>query len=443
MERVNIFNPFSNKPIEQEDPLTWAFLVTLKYNPLLQKFLCELVLREMVEAEPNPENWEVADYWKPANLSTQQEKIHIETAPNSIVSVLLTDVKIGKEIDVYWSNRDSPRYDGLIEYPKDLLLIIENKLQHVKTWEEQLSPNIESFPSDFNNEDFKGTLHERAVCLEWAEILEGVLGYIDSKFASFAGSEIASDFLTFVEENHPNLTPYRTFGLCAGRREALERRIDKLHRDVADKVQNRDRDHGNESNCKYEDSYIYREGQIAERIKFYRKNNQSLSVYLWPANTVTQVRQLHDYFEENGKAEFLNFEKDAQWKINRHLRFYYLNNVIDIGTYPDLSVDDYLRYFVDNNAIGQWRYETEEESRNLENFLCQLVEDNIISEQKLKEIKTKFFRGNINFMNIAPGFEIYQEWNLDEIVQLEQDSNLENQMIIELNRPLSIWGENL
>ena len=44
--------------------------------------------------------------------------------------------------------------------------------------------------------------------------------YVNSDIAPFGSREIARDFLSFVEEYDPKLTPYRTFELCGERHEA-------------------------------------------------------------------------------------------------------------------------------------------------------------------------------------------------------------------------------
>ena len=74
MERVNLFNPFALKPIEHEDRLTWAFLLVLKYNPPLQNFLRDIVLRETAKPEFSLENWEIVESWETANIFTQKKK---------------------------------------------------------------------------------------------------------------------------------------------------------------------------------------------------------------------------------------------------------------------------------------------------------------------------------------------------------------------------------
>ena len=196
MDRVNVFNPFDSRSDHHEDRLTWAFLVALKYDPFLQKFL-----RELTESRLPPEYRKYSNTWEPARIVTQTK--WIESSTTRFVSVLLSDAPIQEEIRVVWSDRD-PRYDGVIEYPNRMTLIIENKLRHGDVWKEQLSPSRASLPDDIINDV---TLHDLTVCLEWSEILEGVLKYADSGIAPFGSREIARDFLSFVEEFHPMLTP--------------------------------------------------------------------------------------------------------------------------------------------------------------------------------------------------------------------------------------------
>ena len=76
MDRINLFNPFGPRP-EFEDRLTWAFLATLKYDPLLQQYLRDLVQSRLpfeIRRDGNP--------WEPARVSTQTK--WIEPSPLSL-----------------------------------------------------------------------------------------------------------------------------------------------------------------------------------------------------------------------------------------------------------------------------------------------------------------------------------------------------------------------
>lgn len=290
MDRVNLLNPFG--PLaEHENRLTWAFLLVVKYDPLLQIFL-----RERVEAHLPPRHQDYHDTWESVRVSTQTKWIGSNTTP--LVSVLLTDAPIQEEIAVEWSDRD-PIYDGIIEYPNRMTLIIENKLHHKAVWKEQLSPSRCSFPGEIGND----TLHGSAVWLEWSEVLEGILRYTDCSFAPFGNREIARDFLSFVEEFHPRLTPYRTYGLCGNRPAALHRRTVHLVDEIA-RLRKLDIQE------KQSSKYLCRSGKIAEivAIRILDAKPWRLRVHLWPAST---ARQAKEFFEKVDKGHFLALNQEG------------------------------------------------------------------------------------------------------------------------------------
>ena len=247
MDRVNLSNPFLSRSGNHEDRLTWAFLTVLKYDPFLQGFL-----RALVESRLHFELREWNNAWDPAHVLTQTARIDPST--RVLVSVLITNKSREDKIPVKWSKRDA-RYDGVIEYSDGLTLILENKPDHRDVKKYQLSPSRGSLPAPV---DIK--LHQEAICLEWSEIMEGVLRYADSSIAPFSNQEIARDFLSFVEEIHPMLTPYRTFDLCGDNLKALKRRTNRLAAEIA----------GMLPNVEYREGYLYPHLSSSSR---YRREN--------------------------------------------------------------------------------------------------------------------------------------------------------------------------
>ena len=183
MAQINLLNPFSTLPPQHENRLTWAFLVALKYDPLLQNYL-----RELVESKLPRDAREHSNFWERASVSTQTKWINSST--NRLISILLTDEAI-QDLQVEWSDRDAV-YDGVIEFPDGLTLIVENKPSHGNVWAQQLSPSRSSFSGNIDD----CTLHGSAICLEWSEVLEGVLNYVESGIAPFRPK-----FLTHRQDN--------------------------------------------------------------------------------------------------------------------------------------------------------------------------------------------------------------------------------------------------
>ena len=49
-------------------------------------------------------------------------------------------------------------------------------------------------------------------------------------------------------------------------------------------------------------------------------------------------------------------------------------------------------------------------------------------ELEIEQIKARFFAGDITRMNVALGFAISREWNLNNVVQWEENHELEDRM---------------
>lgn len=408
MDRSNLFNPFDSRGRYHEDRLTWAFLVALKYDPSLQNFL-----RELVESRLPPDLRKHGNTWEPANISTQTKWIKSSTTP--LVSILLTDAPIQKEIRVKWSGRD-PRYDGVIEYPNCMTLIIENKLHHGAVWEEQLSPSRKSFSGDIDD----NTLHDSAICLEWSEILEGVLKYSRSAIAHFSSRKIARDFLSFVEEVHPELTPYRTFKLCGERPEALERRNASLLAALARETGLENRD------------FLFRPDKIAQMVFILISKSKpwKLCVELYPADTVWQARHFYDAVD---KEAFLALK---EWEVKPNLHFSFVSKHL-IWAETDLETHEYLDRFSDGSLYGK---------KCRDELLClakQWEHDRLISSEGRREIEAEFNNGARQSLNVVPGFSVSREWDRKTVIDLEKRGELEKYIIDALATPLATWGETL
>ena len=410
MDRSNLFNPFDSRSIEHEDRLTWAFLVALKYDPSLQNFL-----RELVESQLPPERRKYSNTWEPANVSTQTKWIESSTTP--LVSVLLTDVSIQERIKVKWSDRE-PRYDGVIEYPSRMTLIIENKLYHGDVWREQLSPSRDSFLGDIDDD----TLHGSAICLEWSEVLEGVLKYAHSDIAPFSSREIARDFLSFVEEVHPALTPYRTFELCGEISEALERRNTSLLATLASETGLENWD------------YLFRPDKIAERvfISISESKPWKLQVKLYPANT---VRQTQSFYKAVAKEAFLSSKK---WEVEPNLHFSFMGTDL-VRAETALGTREYFDHFSESSSYGQRSADRD----TLSPLADQWEHEGLISSADRKKIEDEFINTNRKNINIVPGFSIYREWDLDIVIELEKRGELEACIIDALATLLATWEETL
>ena len=282
-----------------------------------------------------------------------------------------------------------------------------------------MSPSRDSFLGHIDDD----TLHGSAICLEWSEILEGVLKYVDSDLASFGSRQIARDFLSFVGEVHPALTPYRTFKLCGERSEALQRRTSRLVDDLAKKMDKED--------VESRDGYLFRPGKIAERVVI-RPESRKLKIGLAPADTAGQARRFYDAVD---KAAFLSLK---EWKVEPNLHFSFMGTHL-VWAETALGTREYFDHFSESSSYGQRSADRE----TLEPLANQWEHEGLISSADRKKIEDKFINTNRKNINIVPGFSISREWDLDCVIKLEEREELETNIIDALATPLETWGETL
>ena len=409
MSGVSLFKPFSAHYPERENRLTWALLAALKYDPLLQNFL-----RGLVESRLPRAIWARARLWEPARVLTQTSEFGSSTV--RLVSVLITDRTV-EGIEVGWSDRRAI-YDGVIEYPDGLTLIVENKPSHLNVDPRQLSPSRHSNSENFDHDP----LHETAICLEWSEILEGILKYADAGVAAYSSRKMCRDLLAFVEELHPRLTPYRTFRLC-GRRDKALRRLAIL---LLDKLAGQA---GLESRG---EDYLFRPGKIAERVAIWIDPEPALKVGLWPADTVSQARR---FFGQVDRTAFLGL-REREWEVRPNFHFSFMSSYV-IRAETNWNTERYFDYFANGGNYGQMG-----RARLLP--LAQRWErDGLITGQGLVAIEKQFKSTKRRTLNVVPGFSVIRRWAVDTLIELEERKELEAHFNDALAVPLDSWGETL
>ena len=155
--------------------------------------------------------------------------------------------------------------------------------------------------------------------------------------ATFGSREVCSDFLSFVEQVHPGLTPYRTLKLCGNRPQALRRRAIRLLDALAGEIGLEDQDH--------DDEYLFRPRKVAERIWIEVKPESGLMVCLWPADTVTQARC---FYNKADKTAFLGLD---EWQVRPNLHFSYMNRHL-IWAESSWTNERYFDYFANERSYG-------------------------------------------------------------------------------------------
>lgn len=267
-------------------------------------------------------------------------------------------------------------------------------------------------------------LHKSAICLNWSDILEELLKYINSEIPPYSNKLICRNFLSYVEKHYPDLTPYRTFRLCEGRGEALCRRVDTLLQSLAEKL-----------HLEAWDNYLYRPGCIAERIAIWVDDEESkskaLMIGLWPANTVSQATRFYDCVD---KERLFNL-KDWEVKPDLHLNFISTKLISFNVKNPDL--EGFFDHFAKGNSYGRIDRE------DLSALAKEWKKKGFITSEDQKKIEKDLLSRRYPTFNVIPGFSVYWTRDLDSIIDLEERGCLEDEIIDDLGAPLSSWREML
>ena len=421
MERVNLFNPFKRRPPEHEDSLTWSFLVALRLEPALQRLLRDLVLAKLPR-----DRFHGRHPWDPALVQTQTDRIGSDA--EFIVSVLLSDEPLEQTVPVAWVDREA-RYDGVVQFSDGLVLVIENKPAREDVWEGQLSLSRDSLLVDPKDVD----LYEVAVSVTWPEILEEMLLFAGSGIPSFAGRQIARDFLELVEDVHPSVSPYRTYELCGDRLEALEKRTEVLVAQLAEKVGLEVRSRSGRP------PFLSRPGQIAEeaQVTVQREGDGAtrLRLAVWPGDTVTQARR---FFDAADRDEFLALVESG-WSISPNLHFSFMSKHL-VWADTRIPVEQYFDYY----KGARERYgQLAADKKTLDVWLERWMKSGLMKSADAKEMRRQFVETDRQHVNVIPGFTLFRVWDLVDVLSLESEDELKAGIVAEFDTALSTWGESM
>ena len=416
MDRISPFDPLAPQP-EREDPLIRAFLAALKYDSLLQVYLRSLVQMHLPAAfKP------FGTPWEPAHVSMRSPRI--ETSPSYLISVVLTGEPTYEEIRVRWSDRE-PCYDGVVVYSDAWTLILTNKVRHGSAWKDRLSPCRSSVPD--GTDDVR--LYDWAVCLQWPEVLDGMLRCTRSAVPPLGNRELVDDLLSFVEATRPGLAPYRTFELCGDRHEALERRTCRLVGDIAALA-----------GVEHDGNHLRLAGRVARRIGLIPLTADGvpwrLGASLWPAGTAAQANALHDALQAgNRRADFLFLDGYDDWHVEPNLSFSFMGTKLAWARSP-CGLPGYLRHFY-SQARPYGRRCRDEWATLIRDW----EQDGVIPPHDGDRIREVL--GDRPFIDVNPEFWICRDWDRDTVIALEKEGRLAAHLRDAFATPLAAWGETL
>ena len=219
--RLNFFEPYENIPAYYENQLTRALLVILRYSPLAHGAWLRLV-DDRLRLERLPA----------AQFRTQQARAlrassQVEGEDETIrgISVLLTPGEEKVRPAVGARANGGQILDGIIEYSKALLVVVENKL-----WAGQGHRQVTQISVD----DARVEFDLAAKTVRWQELLESFADIAASGLATGAEFQVIEDFLSFVERHFGQLGPYSSLRRAGTSKQRIRRRLDAILTEILD-----------------------------------------------------------------------------------------------------------------------------------------------------------------------------------------------------------------
>lgn len=407
MSGLNYFLPSESAKGHHENPLTRAFLSTLRFSPNLLTAFYQLV-REGLPDEGTRSQLPRTHVLDLSDLQIETQRGSLGTEVEVYVSVLITNDPPAMPEIISRSER-KPVYDGVVTFGQRIKLFIENKPRKEDVWHGQLDPRAADVPEE-------AVLLNKASVVSWRDLVEALNQLINFRSISGGERQALVDLREFMNVHHPNLNPYKSLDQCGDSRELIELRIEALLKEIA----------VSEDLVKYHQGwayYIEAEGHAGiERIGLILENpgtpEWKLSLFIGYADTVRQSRAFYkrdldlaafDRFEQQGLLPHGNFHFSF---MQRHLVWYRTTQE---------QVLAYVQYWHEHtDQIGQYKV-GEVKAALQEWFGAGVLNDDA---DKKAELDKAVFQTERTTVNVSPGFVLTRTWSKESALRLDKTGDL-------------------
>lgn len=437
MTRLNYFEAFQSKAAWHEDQLTRAFLVLIRFVPLVHaRFLA--LIREEQERVRCDELVSPVTLVAEKNVLIETQVAWIRHDQGRLLSVLMSDEQWTKEHRVQSSERDA-RYDGVLAYTDsegpssrsepDWLILVENKPKERNVWPDQINPSYHSLPRDHRLE-----IEPKPIALSWYSVIRDLRGLLDRDLTGRAEKMLVEDFLDYVADHYSYLLPFDTIGECRADDFLLQKRCDKILQDCATRA-----------------SYTVAEapikgGRLEVSVPGIRYlwlepkkdvgGHQYIELSLYPGDTVTQARD----FLGRVNADKVSSLTEQNWRVWPNLHFAYMRTNLHWGD-VSLGIKEYLEFWRRNQ--DRIRQEPRDQDKGFLPLFEDLRMEGLLGEHEIPELQKKTTETTRAVINVCPGIKLAYRWPLDKAAELDRRGELEKQVYERASEALVTFEGNL
>lgn len=416
---LSIFRPYE-RVAKHEDQLTRAALIVLKLVPLAHEAFLDLAKCKSLSALPRPRFDMQTEKLVPLGTEVEDQEV------SELVSVFLgphEDLTDTVKPDLASERR--ARYDGIIQYGSDLLVVIESKLYATASHQQALKINTGGL-SHANTKT-------RLAPVRWQELLDRWWNLTELGVLGPAEAEILSDFFDNAEENFGDLLPYTDLERCGDNRARRARRL-KAILEKATEFSAEVRDVSGHAGVKFPAKVV-----AFDRVSLYIEGD-NLVFSVWPAELAPQYK--HVYSDSKRAEALIALTQDPAWRVAANLHLAYWRSSAPQRWYPERHLDgpDYIRQWVkdfqDHRAGRRPR-----EDINSPDFRNWLVGRKYATESEMEDLDEWAEKLPMDKFDIRPSIQVTHSWHLAEALVKDRSDQLVTEVRVSINQVLSALDE--
>ncbi len=416
---LSIFRPYE-RAAKHEDQLTRAALIVLKLVPLAHEAFLALAKCKPLSALPRPRFDMQTGKLVPLGTEVEEQEI------SELVSVFLgphEDLTDTATPDLASERR--ARYDGIIQYGSDLLVVIESKLYDTADNQQALKINTGGL-SHANTKT-------RLAPVRWQELLDRWWNLTELGVLGPAEAEILSDFFDNAEENFGDLLPYTDLERCGDNRARRARRL-KAILEKATEFSAEVRDVSGHAGVKFPAKVV-----AFDRVSLYIEGD-NLVFSVWPAELAPQYK--HVYSDSMRAEALIALTQDPAWRVAANLHLAYWRSSAPQRWYPERHLDgpDYIRQWVkdfhDHRAGRRPR-----EDINSPNFRNWLVERKYATQSEMEALDEWAEKLPMEKFDVRPSIQVTRTWHLADALVKDRTDELVTEVHDAINQVLAALDE--
>ncbi len=393
-QHLSIFRPY-DRDAKHEDQLTRAALIVMKLVPLAHEAFLGLSRSQRLSELPRPRFDMQTEKLVPLGTETEDPKIA------ELVSVFLGPHEnlMGGSQDLNLASERRARYDGVIQYGMDLLIVIESKLYADASEQQALDINT------------KGLAHKkkRWIPIRWQELLDRWWNLMERGVLGPAESEVLNDFFENAEENFGDLLPYTDLERCGDNPRRRLRRLQAILEKATGLSAEVSNLYGH-AGVKFPTDQVI----AFDRVSLYIEGD-NIVISAWPAELAPQYKRV--YSDPKKVEALIALTEDPSWRVQGNLHLAYWRSSGPQRWYParrlpgKVYVHQWIEDFRDHRARRLPREQLHDQA-----FRNWLIERGYATDSEMESLDEWEKHLPMDKFDVRPSIQVTRSWQFADAI---------------------------